>query len=173
MLLQPICCSREYVLQPPNQLLHPGSRSIHARICWKGVLTQLDHVSNHAHDQETHPHGLTYAQEFSAVGWLSHNTYQHLDRKSNGRREGGIWHTFRTSCDELPAVLHEVARHFEEFFCLVHGRRKVLCLILGWMRVECGCRGCCAELFFACVKSSSVARWLWFIGVKLMWRRWK
>lgn len=35
------------------------------------IHTQLDHISDDAHDQEAHAHGLGDAEEFAAVGCLS------------------------------------------------------------------------------------------------------
>ena len=49
--------------------MHVLARCIRPRNSWgEEVRTQLNDVSYHAHDKETHAHGLRDADEFAAVG---------------------------------------------------------------------------------------------------------
>ena len=70
----PGCCSRGYVLHhhisKPSFTLLPNASSpvsLSLQLLRLGRLTQLNHISNHPHNQETHPDRLADAQEFALV----------------------------------------------------------------------------------------------------------
>lgn len=97
-----------------------------------GGLTELDNITNCAHDQETDTNSLADLDKFLSVSCREHyvSNLSHLSYKTIK----GL--TLLASVDELHAILQEVAWHIEEFLDLV--RHCERCGVWEWIAAQKG-----------------------------------
>lgn len=103
------------------------------------IHTQLDDVSNDAHDEETHAHGLRDAEEFAAI---SYGIVLSATCAVQGFRAISRSRTLAAAGQETLPVLEKLSRDLEELLCLVHCEGMWGCM--RWMVVvinEVGGRG--------------------------------
>ena len=90
----------------------------------KEGLTELDDVSNSAHDEETNANRLADFNELLSI------SYRQIYISSLAHEKLHLWRrlTLLAPVDELHAILQEVAWDIEEFLYLVcHGDRSGMC----------------------------------------------